>query len=546
MIYPIPQKMNLNGEHIFINGINVYGSFQSTVEKVLQSYGISTDGEFEVETVINNSKKTTYIDSLSKLSDEKYFIYISEKKAIIEAATKRGVFRAVNTLAKLIKHNELSAGEIEDYPLFQTRGYIEGFYGPTWENGKRISVMQLMAAYGMNTYHYAPKDDLYHREKWREPYPEKELNELKKLFETAGENELDFSWSIGPGLTYRYTSDSDFEQLINKLKNVYSIGVRNFGLLLDDIPWDFQYKEDAAAYDSIVDAHIALINKVYTTIIAFDSSITLTVCPTEYFGDESSYYISKLGQNIPSDVKLFWTGAEICSRIQTSREATEFLRSTAHRPLYWDNYPVNDAEMFQEMHLGPIRGRDKDLYKHCEGLISNVMEYAECSKLPLITVADYLWNPESYNPDESIKNAQYEILGDKAEIFSYIADHLSVSCVQRHASELMSDTLSHINFLEATDRKAEAMEEFSVYISKMRECLGVISDTSVPMFAEMQKWVKKFSMCCDLLDSIYAVWESPDENKKAELSALLDKYNSDAVILTGFCLREQAEKTLRM
>lgn len=546
MIYPKPQKINLNGEPIFVSSINVYGKFQSTVEKIFKSYGITADGEYEIETIISNSKKTTYIDNLSKLSDEKYFIYITENKAIIEASTRRGVFRAANTLAKLIQKNELSAGEIEDYPLFEKRGYIEGFYGPTWENRKRISVMQLMAKYGMNAYHYAPKDDLYHREKWREPYPEKELNELKDLFETAKENELDFSWSVGPGLTYRYTSESDFEQLINKIKNVYSIGVRNFGLLLDDIPWDFQYEEDAKAYDSIVDAHIDLVNKTYNTLEAFDSSITLTVCPTEYSGDENGYYISKFGKGLPSDVKIFWTGAEICSRVLTAREANEFLRSTAHRPLYWDNYPVNDAEMFQEMHLGPIKGRDKELYKACDGLISNVMEYAECSKLPLMTVADYLWNPESYDPDESIENAQREILGNKAKIFTYIADHLAVSCVQRHASVLMSDTLAHINFLAATDRKTQAMEEFKAYNAKMRECLEMISDTSVPMFAEMQKWVKKFSMCCDVLDAIYAVWETPVDEKKAELAALLDKYNSDAVILTGFCLREQAEKALKM
>ena len=322
--------------------------------------------------------------------------------------------------------------------------------------------------------------------------------------------------------------------------------MRNFGLLLDDISWNFQYEEDAKEYDSIVDAHIALVNKAYTALKAFDSTVTLTVCPTEYSGDESGYYISKLGQNIPSDVKMFWTGSEICSRILTCREADEFKRTTAHRPLYWDNYPVNDAEMFQEMHLGPVLGRDKHLYKSCDGLISNVMEYAECSKLPLMTIADYLWNPESYDPDESIANAQREILGDKAEIFSYIADHLQVSCVRRHASEQMSDKLMHINFLAATDRKAKALVEFSEYNSKMRECLTVISDTSVPMFAEMQKWVKKFAMCCDVMDSIYAVWENPDEKNKAELEALLEKYNSDAVILTGFCLREQAEKALMM
>lgn len=546
MIYPVPQKNNLNGNTLKINAVKLSGDFCEKAEKILSTYGIdvSADG-FLVEIKFVNSRRTTYIEEICKLCNEKYFITVSEDKVLIEAATARGAFRAVNTLAKLIKKNELKTGVLEDYPLFARRGYIEGFYGDTWEQGKRLSVMSLMAKYGMNTFYYAPKDDDYHREKWREPYPEKELSDLKNLFDFACENEFDFCWSIGPGLTYKYTSEEDFELLINKIKNVYSIGVRNFGLLLDDIPADFQYKEDGEAFDETVDAHIYLVNKTYNALKAFDSSITLTVCPTQYFGDENGYYISKFGSSIPADVSLFWTGAEICSRVQTVREADSFMRSTCHKPLYWDNFPVNDAEMFQEMHIGPVLGRDKDLYKHCEGIISNVMEYAECSKIPLMTIADYLWNPCEYNPETSRDNAHEEMFGKDKDLFFYIAEHLEVSCVNRHASAFMSETFEKVNFQKAIGEKEKALEIFSEYISKCRECLNFISDTSVPVFEEMSKWVRKFSMCCDLMDAIYAVWENPDEEKKAYLADLLQKYNSDAVVLTGFCLRELAEKTLK-
>lgn len=546
MIYPKIQKNHLDGNAVKVSSVRISGDYKEKAEKILGSYGIDTNGEYAVEIKISNTRKTTYIDELSALSSEKYFITVTSEKAVIEAATKRGVFRAAHTLAKLISKGELKEGNIEDYPMFRKRGYIEGFYGETWERNCRNSVMELMASYGMNTFYYAPKDDIYHREKWREPYPEKELNELKELYETASENELDFHWCIGPGLTYCYTSDSDFEKLINKFKNVYSIGVRGFGLLLDDIPDEFQYENDAKAFDGIVDAHIDLINRTYDALKEFDSSITMTVCPTQYHGDETEYYITKFGNGIPADVSLFWTGAEICSRVQTSREADGFLRSTSHKPLYWDNYPVNDCEMFQEMHLGPIIGRDADLYKHSEGLISNVMEYAECSKIPLMTIADYLWNPVSYNSEESIRNAHSEILGDKAELFGYIADHLAVSCVSRHASEFMSEKLSHIGFLMSTGKAEEAAKEFAEFNAKNRECLEMLKDTSVPMFAEMKKWVDKFAMCCDLLDAVLATCVSPTDENKATLADLLERYNRDAVVMTGFCLREAAEKALRM
>lgn len=544
MIYPVIQKDFLKGTAVSIEGVCFKGEYQETAIRVFADYGIDTNGNYTVEIQISDTRKTTYIDELFCLSDEKYFLTVCEDKTVIEAATRRGVFRALNTLAKLITADELCCGEVEDYPLFKKRGYIEGFYGNTWEKAKRHSVMKLMGQNGMNTFYYAPKDDIYHREKWRELYPEKELAELKELFEEAQKNELDFHWCIGPGLTYQYTSGNDFNMLIEKFKSVYSIGTKNFGLLLDDIPDEFQYENDAQRFDSIVDAHIDLINKTYSALKAFDSEITLTVCPTQYHGNESDYYITKFGRGIPADVSIFWTGAEICSRILTSREANEFNRSTEHTPLYWDNYPVNDCEMFQEMHLGPIIGRDRDLYKHCEGLISNVMEYAECSKIPLLTVADYLWNPVCYDSEKSLKNAHTVILGDNAELFRYIADHLAVSCLSRHASEYMSEMLSHISFLMSTGKTEEAAAKFRGFIDKNRECLEMLRNKSVPMFNEMQKWVDKFSMCCDLLDAVYSTSLSPTDENKALLSDLLDRYNSDAVILTGFCLREAAEKAL--
>ena len=544
MIYPVIRNNNLNGEKLNIKSVKISGECLELAERVFADFNIKTDGEFSVEIKISNTRKTTYIEEISKITDEKYLLNVTENGVVVTASCEKGVFRAVNTLCKLINKNELKTGECEDYPLFSTRGYIEGFYGKTWKNEKRISVMQLMAKYGMNTYFYAPKDDVYHREKWRDTYPQDEYENLRMLFNEAKKSYLDFNWCVGPGLSYKYTSQEDFDLLINKFKSIYDMGVKGFGLLLDDIPWEFQYEEDANAFEGIVDAHIKLVNDTYNALKGIDSEIKLAVCPTQYSGDENGYYVSKFGKGIPSDVNMFWTGEEICSRVLTVRESQELLRSTDHRPLFWDNFPVNDCEMFQEMHLGALIGRDKDLYKACEGLISNVMEYAECSKIPLMTIADYLWNPVDYNPDESLKNAHSELLGEKAELFGYFADHLGVSCLSKYSSAFMSEKLSHISFLLSQGKTEQGFEEFKEYNQNMRECLVMLQDESVPIFKELKKWTKKFSMCCDLLDAIYNAKKDPTDDNMKALSELTEKYNSDGTILTGFCLREMAEKTI--
>jgi hypothetical protein len=46
-------------------------------------------------------------------------------------------------------------------------GVVEGFYGQVWTHQQRLHLFQQMAALGLNTYFYAPKNDLKHRAIWR-------------------------------------------------------------------------------------------------------------------------------------------------------------------------------------------------------------------------------------------------------------------------------------------------------------------------------------------------------------------------------------------
>src|ERR687888_781940 len=68
---------------------------------------------------------------------------------------------------------------------FQRRGIVEGFFGPLWSMAHRKAVFQFGAARGMNTYLYAPKDDLYHRVRWMQPYPPRQWKNLLQLIGEA-------------------------------------------------------------------------------------------------------------------------------------------------------------------------------------------------------------------------------------------------------------------------------------------------------------------------------------------------------------------------
>lgn len=50
------------------------------------------------------------------------------------------------------------------------RGIVEGFYGTPWSHADRLEMLHFSKEKKFNAYIYAPKDDPYHRAKWREPY----------------------------------------------------------------------------------------------------------------------------------------------------------------------------------------------------------------------------------------------------------------------------------------------------------------------------------------------------------------------------------------
>lgn len=488
--------------------------------------GVLSGDDIDITVSCKSTRRTTYCEKSHRVTDEKYILNISDKKIEVECSGEKSAFYALCDIAKRLSENRLCDGEYICSPSFAVRGYIEGFYGTPWSHESRKSVMALMAKNRMNTVYHAPKDDPYHRELWREKYPEAELLRLRELVDTAAKYHMDFYWCVAPGLSVKYSDEAEFDALLEKTKQLYSIGIRRFGLLLDDIDEELEFEEDKALYGETVNAHIELINKYHSFLLATDNSIKLTVCPTLYHGRGDEYYISKLGQNISPLVSVFWTGRDICSRELTSLEALKFIEGTHHKPLYWDNYPVNDCSMYNEMHISPIINRDKDLRKYSEGIISNCMEYAECSKIPLITFADYLWDSENYNPQASWENAIKQVIGEEnADIFITFADHLYTSCLKDANSRRMYKAFDEI---EEAFKAGDTQKAFGLageYIGKMNACSEFLK-RDLPVCRELTKWSEKFYVSCDIMGKLLEFLQSRDESLTAEILSLVDKYNA--------------------
>lgn len=80
--------------------------------------------------------------------------------------------------------------------------------------------MQLM---GMNAYLYAPKDDVKHRLSWREPYTEKEAENMRSLIAAATDHNICFIFAISPGSDVVYSDDADAKALQSRLEQVLNL-----------------------------------------------------------------------------------------------------------------------------------------------------------------------------------------------------------------------------------------------------------------------------------------------------------------------------------
>jgi hypothetical protein len=310
-----------------------------------------------------------------------------------------------------IERNGISV-VIVDFPSFPERGVVEGFYGTPWTHQDRVDILRFEGAHGMNVYYYAPKDDPYHRKLWREAYPPEAQQRLGELVEAAQHNFVDFCFAISPGLTMTYSSERDFQVLTNKLASVGKLGISCFALFLDDVPQDLQDPQDRAQFKTLAQAHIFIVNKLYKHLKVQSAANRLVLTPTTYTNEWGNRdYLQELGAGVDPGVSMVWTGPKVFSPAITAAQAREWGGSIHRPPLIWDNFPVNDGARWCR-YLGPLTGRDAQLPGLVRGLVSNPMNEAHASMIPLQTIADYLWNAAAYDPAQSETHAVVSQYGD--------------------------------------------------------------------------------------------------------------------------------------
>lgn len=338
-----------------------------------------------------------------------------------------GQFYAVQTLRQLFVRADgggwrVTGVQAIDYPSMPLRGTIEGFYGQPWTHAERLDQMDFHGDVKANTYVYAPKDDPYHRGKWREPYPADKLAELGELVERASANHVRFTFAVSPGESICYSDPADRKALKDKLQVLYGLGTRAFSVPLDDINYTrWNCEADRAAYGEpgagpAGKAQVDLLNDVQRTFVATHEGVwPLQMVPTEYYDNTDSAYKRALRETLDPAVEVMWTGQGVVPAQITEAEAEQAAQVFGRKVFVWDNYPVNDfGNTGGRLLLAPYDKRQAGLSEHLSGIVANPMNQPYASKVAVFGAADFTWNDLAYDARRNWRNAMSYLAGGDA------------------------------------------------------------------------------------------------------------------------------------
>lgn len=292
-----------------------------------------------------------------------------------------------------------------------SHGVIEGFYGRPWGFAKRKALIPFFKTFHYDFYLYAPKADVFLRERWQESMPEPLIRQLGD-FGTSLRNE-GLSWGIGltPFNVHQNFDQQAKQQLRQKIEQLQALDINWLALLFDDMKGDFP----DLAKTQIEICHYVQANFSFDKLLMCPSYYSLDPILEKVFGTMPENYLEDLGGGLDKSIEIFWTGEKVCSKNYSKEHLQSVASVLKRKPFIWDNYPVNDgARMSPFLHLNAFEGREYCHADFVSGLAVNPMNEAYLSQIPLATLSDCLANPEQYQAQQSFQKYVRQFMGQAA------------------------------------------------------------------------------------------------------------------------------------
>ncbi|TMM09370.1 MAG: hypothetical protein E6G00_10515 [Actinobacteria bacterium] len=318
---------------------------------------------------------------------------------------------------------------------FRWRGIVEGAYGGAWTHAERARVLAWMPKHGFNAYVHAPKNDLYQRTNWRDPYPPAEQAEFAREIRFARAHGIDWIPNLSPAVPLIptpaaptrppsqdicFSCPADLQVVLAKLEPFRRAGARTFMISFDDVTKTLTHPEDLVAYGTgdagFGRANGDFLSRLYVALRRRTPGARLLTVGADYSGTSDTQYLQGLRSKLRPGVQVMWTGDQVPSHAFAPADAHAYGRLIGRRPLVWDNWtdddtagnalPPGTARIF----LGPYLRR-ADVAGSVGGFFLNPMNEADLNLLPLATAGDWMRAPRRYRRRSSWLRAVAELAG---------------------------------------------------------------------------------------------------------------------------------------
>lgn len=470
-------------------------------------------GTYNSNGYVDNYVKNNYssIDTAVFANYGGHYVIAAEDKVIVLGADTDAAFYGITSLKhifKQIKNKTIRSLTIKDYADTNIRGFIEGYYGIPWSNEDRMSLMRFGGDFKMTSYIFAPKDDPYHTSKWRELYPEEEINAIKEMVEVGNSVKCRFVWTAHPFMGGFNANNvaGETASLLAKFDQLYSVGVRQFGVLGDDV--------GSLDRNAVIQVMTSVSNWAKEKGDVYDT----VFCPAGYNHSWQGNYteLNDYDANFPDDVQIFWTGEAVCQPVEqkTLDHFKTYNATSGERrsPLFWLNWPVNDING-QRLMMGKGSLLQTDItISDLAGVVTNPMQEAEASKVAIFAVADYAWNVKDFDDDQSWADSFDYIDADASEELHTLAKHISNPQPNGHGL-----------ILEESEELQPLITEFKTALANGES----ITETGTTLAAEMD-------VIIDACDGFHA--KSKNESLKEELLPFTGSLKDLATAIKNYTL----------
>ncbi|MBM3500072.1 MAG: hypothetical protein FJX74_15560, partial [Armatimonadetes bacterium] len=366
-----------------------------------------------------------------------YYVMPQAKQLLCWGQSDAATYFAVQSILQLTYERDgvayLQKAQIVDWPRFALRSFK-----PAGAAGDAQGALIAEMARWCGHYKYNCFNVCYTTvgaDRWKDPSPE-----YRQLLADVCAHRVPRGLDVMPFVNPYYlwnehiviNDDAQIDQLAETCSIALERGARKVMLCLDDfasesLPYAIRSEADRARFRTLGEANAHLINGLHARLKARYPDYELFVVPPYYWIPAGNHQeageadLRTIGANIPPEVHLVWTGPVVRSAAITEAQVRAYTDFIGRRPFLWDNtlYMHHNPPSYM-LDAFVTKYPDRFWELNDTGVHYNAGG-GEVYKVGLMTTADYLWNPERYDPQASLRRALHQATGSAEAVEACLA-----------------------------------------------------------------------------------------------------------------------------